>query len=344
MRSAPDHGRSDRAIPARRIWRRFRHGHDHGVDLPADTSEAGIRATKVSLIGLGATAVLQAAIVAFTGSVALLSDTLHNLTDALTAVPLWIAFSLGRRAPTRRFTHGYHRAEDLAGIVIVLAIAVSAGAVAWESIQRLADPRTLDNIPWVIGAGVVGALGNEWVARYRIRVGTRIGSQALVADGHHARADAFTSLSVVAAGVGSSVGWTWADPVAGLIVAGMILVILRRTAFAMGGRLLDAVDPDLVAQATRIAAEVEGVEAVTDLRLRFAGHRLLATVSIEVDPEVTVAAGHEVSERVAHELAHRLPFALDALIHVDPAGVASSHDLTFHHRRRMEGLDPADHD
>jgi cation diffusion facilitator family transporter len=320
------------------------HGHDHDAVPLTDTSAAGIRATKVSLLGLGATALAQAAIVVFTGSVALLSDTLHNLTDALTAVPLWIAFALGRRAPTRRFTHGYHRAEDLAGIVIVLAIAVSAGAVAWESIQRLTAPRDLDNIPWLIGAGVIGALGNEWVARYRIRVGNRIGSQALVADGHHARADAYTSLSVVAAGAGAAIGWTWADPVAGLIVAGMILVILRRTAFAMGGRLLDAVDPALVEQAIRTAGEVEGVQAVTDLRLRFAGHRLLATVSIEVDPEATVAAGHDLSERVAHELAHRLPFALDAFIHVDPAGVASSHELTFHHQLRMEGRDPADHD
>ena len=319
------------------------HDHDHVVPV-ADPSGEGIRATKISLVGLGITALVQAVIVVFTGSVALLSDTLHNLTDALTAIPLWIAFSLGRRQPTSRFTHGYHRAEDLAGIVIVLAIAVSAGAVAWESVQRLIEPRSIDFIPWVITAGLVGALGNELVARYRIRVGRRIGSEALVADGLHARTDAYTSLAVVAAGVGAALDWRWADPVAGLAVALMILVILRRTAIRMFGRLLDAVDPELVDRATAITEEVNGVVEVTNVRLRFSGHRLLATVSVGVDPSATVLEGHDVSERVAHELAHRLPYALDAVVHVDPAGMEGCHDLTDHHLARMEGRDPADHE
>lgn len=320
------------------------HDHDHGaMAVVADPAGEGIRATKISLVGLGITALLQAVIVVITGSVALLSDTLHNLTDALTAIPLWIAFSLGRRAPSDRFTHGYHRAEDLAGIVIVLAIAVSAGAVAWESIQRLFDPREITLIPWVIGAGVIGAAGNELVARYRIRVGERIGSEALVADGFHARTDAYTSLSVVAAGIGAALGWQWADPVAGLIVAVMILSILRRTATKMFGRLLDAVDPDLVSRATVIAAGVEGVAEITAMRLRFSGHRLMVTASIGVDPEASVTAGHDVGERVAHELAHQLPYALDAFVHVDPAGLEGCHDLTDHHLARMEGRDPADH-
>lgn len=309
----------------------------------ADPSGEGIRATKISLIGLGVTALLQGVIVVFTGSVALLSDTLHNLTDAFTAIPLWIAFSLGRRQPTSRFTHGYHRAEDLAGIVIVLAIAVSAGAVAWESVQRLIEPRTIAFIPWVITAGVVGALGNEVVARYRIRVGRRIGSEALVADGLHARTDAYTSLAVVAAGIGAALDWRWADPVAGLLVAVMILIILRRTAVRMFGRLLDAVDPELVARASEIAGGVDGVVEVTNMRLRFSGHRLLATVSVGVDPRATVMQGHDVSERVAHELAHRLPYALDAVVHVDPAGMEGCHDLTDHHLARLEGRDPAEH-
>lgn len=320
------------------------HSHDHADAAPvADPSGEGIRATKISLIGLGVTAALQAVVVLFTGSVALLSDTLHNLTDALTAIPLWIAFSLGRRQPTSRFTHGYHRAEDLAGIVIVLAIAVSAGAVAYESIQRLLEPRDIEFIPWVIAAGVIGALGNELVARFRIRVGRRIGSEALVADGLHARTDAYTSLAVVAAGIGAALEWRWADPVAGLLVAVMILVILRRTAVKMFGRLLDAVDPDLVHRASDIVADVDGVVEVTNMRLRFSGHRLLATVSVGVDPNATVRQGHEVSELVAHELAHRLPYALDAVVHIDPAGVEGCHDLTDHHMARLEGKDPADH-
>ena len=327
-----------------RIGARLPHSHDH-ADRPApvDTTSEGIRATKVSLVGLGITALLQAVVVVVTGSVALLSDTLHNLTDALTAIPLWIAFSLGRRAPTRRFTHGYHRAEDLAGIVIVLAIAVSAGAVAWESIQRLASPRDIRFAPWVIAAGIIGAVGNELVARYRIRVGRRIGSEALIADGMHARTDAYTSLSVVAAGVGALLGWQWADPVAGLAVAVVILVILQRTAWRMFGRLLDAVDPDLVDRAVVIAGGVDGVEEVTEMRLRFSGHRLVSTVSIGVEPTASVRAGHEIAERVAHALAHELPYAFEAVVHVDPAGLAGCHDLTEHHRDRLAGRDPADH-
>jgi cation diffusion facilitator family transporter len=321
--------------------------HRHAVEgnpPQVDPGAEGIRATKVSLIGLALTALAQAVIVVFTGSVALLSDTLHNLTDALTAIPLWIAFSLSRRRPTSRFTHGYHRTEDLAGVVIVLAIAVSAGAVVWESIGRLMNPQTIRLARWVIAAGVIGALGNEVVARYRIRVGRRIGSEALVADGLHARTDAYTSLSVVVAGIGSIIGWEWVDPAAGLIVAVVILLILRRTAVTMVGRLLDAVDPALVERAIAIAGSVEDVREVTAMRLRFSGHRLLATVSIGVDPDVSVTDGHDVGQRVAHELAHRLPYALEAVVHVDPAGLEGCHDLTEHHRARLEGRDPAVHD
>lgn len=343
---AGDHSHGTSPSP-KGLRRLLPHGHGHTHDPtppPADPGGEGIRATKVSLLGLGVTALLQAVIVVITGSVALLSDTIHNLTDAFTAIPLWIAFSWGRRQPTSRFTHGYHRAEDLAGIVIVLAIAVSAGGVAWESIRRLADPRPIEFIPWVIAAGVIGALGNEAVARYRIRVGRRIGSEALVADGLHARTDAYTSLSVVAAGLGALAGWQWADPVAGLIVAVMILVILWRTATKMFGRLLDAVDPQLVERAITIASTVDGVREVTAMRLRFSGHRLLATVSVGVDPDASVQTGHAVGERVAHELAHTLPYALDAVVHVDPAGLEGCHDLTEHHQARLEGRDPADHD
>ena len=318
---------------------RFRHAiaHDHDATdttgALVDTGRAGIRATKISLAGLGITALLQAVIVAFSGSVALLSDTLHNITDALTAIPLWIAFSLGRREPSDRFTYGYHRAEDLAGIIIVLAIAVSAGAVAWESIQRFFDPRDLQNVGWVIAAGVIGAAGNEAVARYRIAAGRRIDSEALVADGYHARTDAYTSLSVVVAGVGALLGWRWADPLGGLLVAIMILVLLRRTAARMFGRLLDAVDPDLVERARDIASSVDGVEEVTSMRLRWSGHRLHATASVAVDPEITVERGHEIGQTVGHELAHGLSQNVQSVVHVDPHGIDGSHDLTDHHRR-----------
>jgi cation diffusion facilitator family transporter len=286
----------------------------------------------VSFAGLGATAALQGILVVFTGSVALLSDTLHNLTDALTAIPLWIAFSLGRRQRTDRYTFGLHRAEDLAGLLIVVAIAVSAIGVTWESVRRLVEPRDLDHAWWVIGAGVIGAAGNEAVARYRIRIGRMISSAALIADGQHARADALTSLAVVAAGAGSLLGADWVDPAAGLLVAAMILVLLRRSAARVFGRLLDAVDPELVAKAIAVASAVEGVQHVDDVRMRWQGHRMLITMLVAVDPEATVRHGHHIAQHVTHELHHAFGFRVDALVHVDPSGDHAAHLITAHHR------------
>jgi len=292
----------------------------------------GIRATKFSLAGLGITALLQAAIVVVSGSVALLSDTIHNLGDALTAIPLWIAFALGRRSPTRTYTYGLSRAEDLAGLLIVVAIGASALLVGWESVQRLIDPRLIDQIPWVITAGVVGATGNEMVARYRIRVGRRIGSEALIADGRHARSDAWTSLAVVAAGIGAAFGLPWVDPAAGLVVAVVIAGLLIPSARAIGRRLLDGVDPDLVASAESVIRTVDGVRDLTELRLRFQGHRLHLTTCIQVDPGVSLAAGHETAHRVEHELHHTLAVPMTATVHVEPHGVDDAHISVDHHR------------
>ena len=297
-----------------------------------DAGAEGIRANKVSLVGLGLTALLQALVVVLSGSVALASDTLHNLGDALTAIPLWIAFSLGRRRPTRSYNYGFNRAEDVAGVVIVIAIAASAGLVVWESVRRLLDPRLMDYIPWVIAAGVIGAVGNELVARYRMRVGRRIGSEALVADGEHARTDALTSLTVVAAGIGAAFGAAWVDPAAGLLVAVVILRLLGRSARAIARRLLDAVDPALVDTVESVIVGVDGVLAVTDLKLRWHGHQLHVSTSITVHRDLTVTEGHETAHQVEHALHHALTFPVTAVIHVDPEGVSVAHDSTAHHR------------
>ncbi len=320
---SPDHDHSHGAtgVVGRLIGRlRDLAPHDHGPpELPADTGAAGIRATKVSLVALAATAAVQAVVVAFTGSVALLSDTIHNLTDALTAVPLWIAFALGRRPATKRFTYGYHRAEDFAGLLIMVAIAFSAGAVAWESFGRFFDPRDLQHVPWVIAAGLVGAAGNEVVARYRMKVGRQIGSEALVSDGHHARTDALTSLAVVAAGIGAALDQRWADPVAGLAVAVMILVLMRHSAGRMFGRLLDAVDPELVERAVAAAESVPGVAEVRGLQLRWQGHRLSSTLTVAVDPHLSVRQGHDIASEVRRRIFETFPYNVNALVHVDPA-------------------------
>ena len=278
----------------------------------------GMRALWTSLAGLGATTVLQAVVVAFTGSVALLGDTLHNAADALTAVPLGIAFVLGRRPPSRRYTYGYGRAEDLAGLVIVLAIAASAVAAGYAAAERLAHPRPVEHLAAVAGAGLIGFAGNELVARYRVRVGRRIGSAALVADGLHARTDGFASLAVLLGAGGTALGAPWADPVIGLLITVAILAVLVQTAREVVRRVMDGVDPALVDRAEAALAATPGVLAVGDVRLRWVGHRLRAECSVVVDPGSTVVHAHRIAVDAEHNLMHALPRLWGAVVHADP--------------------------
>ena len=335
-----DHGHRDGSSEGwlrglrHRLTHLVAHDHDHAPTVAIlDTGAEGIRATKVSLVGLGTTALLQALIVIVSGSVALLSDTLHNLTDALTAIPLWIAFAMGRRPATQRYTYGFNRAEDWAGLVIVIAIAVSAGLVIWESLHRLVEPRLIDQIPWVIAAGVVGALGNELVARYRIRVGMVIGSEALITDGRHARTDALTSLAVVLAGVGAAFGLSWVDPVAGLVVAVPILWLLTRSARRIFRRLIDGIEPEVIATAASSIARVDGVDSVENLRARWNGHQLRISASIAVQSTLTVKEGHDIAHAAEHELHHAFATPVVATIHVEPSDHPERHEITAHHNR-----------
>ena len=252
------------------------HSHDaaDSIDDAMEAHSEGIRALKISLVLMLATTVLQASVVAFSGSVALLADTIHNLSDALTAVPLWIAYVLSRRVATRKYTYGFNRAEDLAGLFIVLMIALSAVIAAWEAIDRMLNPRPMENIGWVIAAGIIGFLGNEAVAVYRIRVGRKIGSAALVADGIHARTDGFTSLAVVAGGIGVLLGFPLADPIVGLLISAMIAVLLVGTVRSVGRRLMDGVEPELVDRAEHALEHLAEVESVERVRMRWVGHRL----------------------------------------------------------------------
>jgi len=311
------------------------HSHDPGDSIDdALTSDArGIRALKISLLLLGITAVAQLAVVLVSGSVALLADTIHNFSDALTAVPLWIAFAIGSRAATRRYTFGYRRAEDLAGLFVLLMIAASAILAAYESVSRLITPQPITNIPVVLVAGFLGFLGNEAVALYRIRVGRSIGSAALVADGYHARTDGLTSLAVVAGALGVAAGYPLADPLVGLLITAVILVVLKQATAQMLGRLMDAVEPELVDQVETIAASVPDVQSVDRLRLRWLGHALEASMAITVDCDMTVTEGHRVSEEVRHRLLHEVRRLDTAVIHVNPCGHSGddAHELTRHH-------------
>jgi cation diffusion facilitator family transporter len=307
------------------VLARLRHGvrpHSHEaadkVDAALEASSAGMRALWLSLGILGATAVIQAAVTALSGSVALLGDTLHNAADALTAVPLGIAFIAGRRPPTRRYTYGYGRAEDLAGVAIVVLIAASSALAAYEAVTRLLHPQPVSDLIVVAVAALTGFAGNELVARYRIRVGREIGSAALVADGLHARTDGFTSLAVLIGAGGVAIGWKWADPVVGLAITAAILVVLYQAAREVYRRLMDAVDPGLVDQAERTLRATPGVLDVGLVRLRWVGHELWAECEIAVDGDITAIAAHEIAVNAEHALLHTLPRLSAALVHTDP--------------------------
>ena len=297
------------------------HSHDpaDSVDDALESSAQGIRAVKIGLIALAVTAVFQLVIVGLSGSVALAADTIHNFSDALTAIPLWIAFALGRRAATKRYTYGLGRAEDLAGLFVLLMIALSAIIAGYEAVRRLLRPITIDHLGWVAAAGIIGFLGNELVALYRIRVGRRIGSAALVADGLHARTDGFTSLAVVFGAVGVWLGFPLADPIIGLLITAAILIVLRTAARDVFARLLDGVDPDLVDSAEQALAAEPGVLGVRQVRMRWIGHRLHADAELDIDPAISLSEAHRLAHNAEHTLTHAVPKLSSALIHAYPA-------------------------
>jgi len=311
------------------------HSHDSAdkVDSALEASREGMRCLKISFAGLILTALIQTLIVVYTNSVALLGDTLHNYADALTAIPLAIAFIVGRRLATRSYTYGYGRAEDLAGIIVVVLIAGSAALAGYEAIRRFQDPGELRHLGVLAVAGVVGFLGNEIVAQYRIRTGRRIGSAALVADGLHARTDGFTSLAVVLSAAGAWLGFPLADPIIGLLITLAILVVLRDAAREVYRRLMDAVDPHLVDQAEQVIRAAPGVVDVTDIRLRWLGHNLRAEARVAVDSSTPLVAAHDLSHRVEHDLVHGVRRLTQATIHVEPLAPdsAAAHELVAHH-------------
>jgi cation diffusion facilitator family transporter len=326
-----DHGHSHDPGGQRR-WSRVRHAigphshdHDRAVDAALQSSAEGLRALWISLAGLGVTAAAQVAVVALSGSVALLGDALHNSADALTAVPLGIAFLLGRRRPTRRYTYGYGRAEDLSGIVIVAVIVLSSAAAAVIAVQRLLHPHPVTHLAAVAIAATLGFAGNELVARYRIRTGRRIGSAALVADGLHARADGFTSLAVLAGTGGVAIGWTWSDPAVGLLITVAISVVAWQAAREVGRRLMDSVDPALTETAEATLRATPGVLDVGQLRLRWVGRTLRAECEILVDPRCSVILAHDVAVGAEHALIHAIPGLAAGIVHADPLDAADHH-------------------
>ncbi|HHU38342.1 MAG TPA: cation transporter [Propionibacterium sp.] len=298
------------------------HSHDHteAIQSAEESSREGIRAAWISLAGMGITAGLQIVIVAISGSIGLLADTLHNLGHLATTIPLIIAFRIGRRPPSRRYSFGLRRAEDLVGLLISAVIAVSAGLIIWESLRAFVEPRPLTNLGWVLAAAIVGALGNEVVARYRISVGRRIGSAALVAEGQHARTDALTSLAVIGGVAGAWLGFPQADAIVGLLIAAVILGVLVSSLRISIRRLMDGIDDGTLDRIEGVARGVPGVRGVARARARWSGHRMEADLDVTVDPGLTVEQGHDVAVAVHRALVGSVPHLDHASVHVEPAG------------------------
>lgn len=311
------------------------HRHDTAdqLDNALETSKRGVRTLVWSFVVLALTAIAQLAVVLMTGSVALLGDTIHNSADALTALPIGIAFILGRRAATRRYTYGFGRAEDLAGVLVILIIAGSAALAAYEAIRRLIEPRPVSHL-WIVAvAGLIGFAGNEIVARWRITVGHQIGSAALVADGLHARTDGFTSLAVVLGATGVALGFPEADPIIGLVITVAILFVLRDAAKEVFGRLMDAVAPERVALVEDTATRVPGVLSAGCVHMRWIGHSMRAELAVTVENALTIGQAHRIAHEVEHQLLHAIPRLAAAVVHTEPAtGADTTHHALAHHR------------
>jgi cation diffusion facilitator family transporter len=293
--------------------------HSHVAVEPGILStRRGVWALKVSLAGLGFTAIFQVVIVAISGSAGLLADTIHNFADAFTSLPLWFAFYLSHRPASRRYTYGYGRAEDVAGIIIVLVIFSSAVLAGYESYHKLISGAVPENLGWVMAASIIGFLGNEAVAQFRINIGNEIGSAALVADGRHSRIDGFTSLAVLLGALGVKFGFPAADPIVGLLITLAIFGIVLQAAREVFSRVMDAVDPRLIDEIMRVASGMEEVKSVHDVRARWLGHEILVDLSIGVNRALSVADGHHIATHVHHELLHHIPHLHKVTIHVDP--------------------------
>ncbi|GHO92023.1 cation transporter [Reticulibacter mediterranei] len=315
------------------------HGHTHGTVNPdLYGNKAGLRAVQISTAGMLLVSIIQFVIAIVGNSAGLFADALHNTGDVLTTIALWIAFALSRRAANQRYTYGYYRAEDLAGVFIVLVIIASAVASAIESINKLTSGTPPTQLYLSMTAAVVGIVGNEVLAQYKISVGKRINSVPLIADGQHSRIDGLTSLAAFIGLIGAALGFPIADPIAGLVITVVILTVVYSTAKSVLQRLLDSVDARVVPTIIREASAVPGVEGTDEVRARWVGHTLHIAMNIEVDAELTLRKAHEIAEEVRHRLFHNLEGVSEVIIHTDPHSHDGKdpHKLTAHHMQEAQ--------
>jgi cation diffusion facilitator family transporter len=309
-------------------WLRGTFAHSHNIedkiDETMETNEHGIWALKISLVGLGLTAIMQVLIVAISGSVALLADTIHNFADAATSIPLWIAFALARRGASRRFTYGYGKTEDVAGVVIVGVIFFSACVAAYEAVMKIIHPQPITHLWWVAAAALIGFIGNEAVSVFRIGVGKEIGSAALVADGYHSRVDGFTSLAVLIGVIGVALGVPVLDPIVGVGITIAILFIVKDAATAVWQRLIEGIEPEILGQIEHAPMHVAGVQEVQRVRARWLGHKVHTDVEIGIDPELSVREANTIAEAVARAVRDHVRNLGEVAVQVRPAGAVAS--------------------
>jgi cation diffusion facilitator family transporter len=307
------------------------HGHERHVHGLAPQRGGALRVVTISSLVLAAVAALELAAAALSSSAGVLSDGLHNLGDVSTTVALAAAFVLSSRAPTQKFPYGYHRGEDLAGLVVLALIVASAVVSGVTAVEHLVHRPTLGNLPLALGVAVAGFAGNEAVAGYKIRAGRRMGSTALAADGRHSRVDGLASLGAAAGVIGAMAGAPVLDPIAGLVITVVIAIVAWETGRTVTGRLLDEADASLIATIEEIARTTSGVLGIVEARARWIGRRVVAEVTLEVAPESSLARAHALGEEVRHRLYHRIEPLTDVIVHLDPAGDSAAHEAVSHH-------------
>ena len=278
--------------------------------LPARRDDAGDRrqanrAVAVSAVGLAVTGVVELLLAVLTGSVGLLGDAIHNLSDVSTSAVVFLGFRLSRRPATERYPYGLERAEDLAGVGIAVVIWASAAFAGYESVRKLLGHGHTAHLSAGIAGAVIGIVGNQVVARYKFHVGKRIGSATLVADARHSWLDALSSAGALAGLIAVAAGLPWGDPVAGLAVTAFICHVGYEVTADVVHRLADGIDPETIHAAEAAAGSVPGV-IHAHARARWTGRTLRVEIEGWVDPGMTTreadALGHQVATAVAREV------------------------------------------
>jgi cation diffusion facilitator family transporter len=258
--------------------------------------------------GLAATGLIELLLAVLTGSVGLLGDAIHNLSDVSTSAVVFLGYWLSRRPPTERYPYGLERAEDLARIGIAVVIWASAAFAGYESVRKLIEHGTTSHLGWGIAGAGIGVAGNQVVARYKLVVGRRINSATLVADARHSWLDALSSAGAMAGLIAVALGQRWGDPVAGLAVTALICHVGYEVTADVVHRPADGIDPSVITGAEAAAGSVPGV-IHAHARARWTRRTLRIEIEGRVDPDMPVRDADELGRQVATALAHEVPEA-----------------------------------